>query len=72
MAIARALLIRPEWLFLDEATSSLDDASEAALYTLLCERLPDTAIVSIAHRADLARFHYRTLQLRRWDGLALV
>ena len=72
VAIARALLIRPEWLFLDEATSSLDDASEAALYTLLCERLPDTAIVSIAHRADLARFHHRTLQLRRGDGLALA
>jgi putative ATP-binding cassette transporter len=65
VAIARALLIQPRWLFLDEATSSLDPASEGALYTLLCERLPDTAIISIAHRPELARFHHRGIRLDR-------
>ncbi len=65
VAIARALLIRPRWLFLDEATSSLDHDSESALYTLLCERLPDTAIISIAHRPELARFHHRGVRLDR-------
>jgi putative ATP-binding cassette transporter len=63
VAIARALLIQPRWLFLDEATSSLDPESESALYALLCERLPDTAIISIAHRAELARFHHRGVRL---------
>jgi putative ATP-binding cassette transporter len=61
LALARALLQRPDWLFLDEATSSLDAETEAALYKLLLERLPETTFVSIAHRADLAAFHRRRL-----------
>ena len=69
VAVARALLLKPDWLFLDEATASLDAGSEARLYGLLVERLPGTAIVSIAHREAVARFHTRHLVLR--DG-ALV
>ena len=63
VAFARALLEKPAWLFLDEATSSLDDASQAQLYELLTERLKHTTIVSIAHRNDLARFHEQRLEL---------
>ena len=59
VAIARALLLRPEWLFLDEATASLDGEAETMLYGLLRDRLPGTALVSIAHRPALARFHDR-------------
>jgi putative ATP-binding cassette transporter len=62
LALARALLIRPDFLFLDEATASLDPASEAALHGLLTERLPQTAILSIAHRESLARFHPHRLR----------
>jgi putative ATP-binding cassette transporter len=62
LALARAILQRPDWLFLDEATSALDPETEAALYKLLLERLPETALVSIAHRTDLAAFHRRRLQ----------
>jgi len=65
VAFARALLEKPAWLFLDEATSSLDDASQAALYQLLTDRLTHTTIVSIAHRNDLARFHGQRLELQR-------
>ena len=32
LAVARALIAAPDWLFLDEATSALDEASEGALY----------------------------------------
>ena len=64
VAVARALLLKPDWLFLDEATASLDPASEARLYALLVERLSGTAIVSIAHREAVARFHTRHLVLR--------
>ena len=63
IAIARALLQKPGWLFLDEATSALDEHSEAELYKLLRERLPETAIVSIGHRASLRQFHDRFLEL---------
>jgi vitamin B12/bleomycin/antimicrobial peptide transport system ATP-binding/permease protein len=64
LSIARALLQKPQWLFLDEATGALDEASEAALYRLMIERLPNTAIVSIGHRASLAPFHRRFFALK--------
>jgi len=65
LGIARALLQAPDYLFLDEATASLDEPSEAALYRLLQERLPGTAIISIGHRGTLAAFHRRRLALER-------
>jgi len=63
VAFARAILEKPAWLFLDEATSNLDDASQAELYALLTDRLKHTTIVSIAHRNELARFHGQRLEL---------
>jgi putative ATP-binding cassette transporter len=64
LSIARALLQKPKWLFLDEATAALDEDSEAELYRLLIERLPDSAIVSIGHRSSLVEFHERFLELK--------
>jgi putative ATP-binding cassette transporter len=63
LTIARALIVRPDWLFLDEATSGLDPDSEAAVYSLLRQRLPHTTIVSIAHRQEVAHFHTRTIHI---------
>ena len=65
LGIARALLHAPDYLFLDEATASLDEASEAALYRLLEQRLGRATIVSIGHRATLAAFHRRRLTFSR-------
>ena len=65
LALARALLARPDWLFLDEATASLDPEAEASLYRLLQKRLPDTTLVSIAHRPAVAAFHGRHLVFER-------
>jgi putative ATP-binding cassette transporter len=67
LGIARAILLAPDYLFLDEATASLDEAAEAAVYKLLEERLPDTTVVSIGHRSTLAAFHTRKLSVSR-DG----
>jgi putative ATP-binding cassette transporter len=67
LSIARALLQKPHWLFLDEATAALDEGSEAALYRLLIDRLPGTAIVSIGHRSSLVQFHSRFFELKPDD-----
>jgi putative ATP-binding cassette transporter len=68
LAAARAIVYRPDWLFLDEATASLDEAAEAAVYGALKERLPDTTIVSIGHRPSLQKWHDRQIELRREPG----
>jgi putative ATP-binding cassette transporter len=63
LAIARALLNKPDWLFLDEATAALDQDTENYLYRLLRERLPDTTLISIAHRPHVVAHHRRRLEL---------
>ncbi len=68
VALARALLAKPDWLFLDEATASLDPEAEADLYHTLRTRLPNTTLVSIAHRPSVAAFHDRRMVLRREEG----
>jgi len=71
LALARVLLQEPEWVFLDKATSALDEATEARVYELLAERLPRAAIVTAAHRPAVARFHSREWRLRsRGEGPA--
>ncbi|MGO3934447.1 ABC transporter ATP-binding protein/permease [Rhodopseudomonas pseudopalustris] len=67
LGIARALLHRPDFLFLDEATASLDEPSEAAMYQLLQERLPGTTLISIGHRSTLTAMHSRKIVMER-DG----
>jgi putative ATP-binding cassette transporter len=63
LAIARALLHAPDYLFLDEATASLDEEAEASLYRLLHERLKGATIVSIGHRSTLSALHRRRIEL---------
>jgi len=69
LAFARALLTRPDWLFLDEATASLPEDAQDALYRVVRERLPRTTLVSIGHRASLAGHHERQLA---WRGESLA
>jgi len=72
LAVARALLQEPDYLFLDEATASLDEAAEAMLYRLMQERLKDTTIISIGHRSTLGAFHRRRVQVVPGEAAADV
>lgn len=58
-----ALLAKPDWLFLDEATASLDVESEKAFFEALQRCLPNTTIVSIAHRPEVKTYHQRHLEI---------
>ncbi|WP_035890521.1 ATP-binding cassette domain-containing protein, partial [Kosakonia radicincitans] len=72
IAFARMLLIKPRYLFLDEATSAVDLQTEAALYQLLEEA--GTAWISVGHRPSVMRFHRKALRLHEggsWELLTM-
>ncbi|HEY9248778.1 MAG TPA: ATP-binding cassette domain-containing protein, partial [Rariglobus sp.] len=69
VALARIFLLKPEWLFLDEATSAMDEAAEHAFYLSLRATLPDIAYLTIAHRSTLKALHARHFRvLTHEDG----
>lgn len=63
LAFARALLFAPQWLYMDEATSAMDEEDEATLYQALIDELPGLSIVSVGHRSSLKRFHGRHVRI---------
>jgi putative ATP-binding cassette transporter len=65
LSFARAFLQRPDWLFLDEATASLDLVAEEELYEKLKIALPGLTMISIAHRPAVAQFHDRVLTVEQ-------
>ncbi|MFC1456689.1 ABC transporter ATP-binding protein/permease [Microvirga arabica] len=68
LAVARALLAKPDWLFLDEATAALDEPTEAEVYRIIKEKLPQTTVVSIGHRSTLAAFHDRRIDMKKTES----
>mgnify|MGYP006167242311 CR=1 FL=1 len=70
LAIARALLKKPRWLFVDEASSALDETAERTLYERLNAMVAkeNGAMVSIAHRPTVAAFHQRLWTLEPVAG----
>ncbi|MBL8436725.1 MAG: ABC transporter ATP-binding protein/permease [Zoogloeaceae bacterium] len=72
LAIARVLLARPQIIFLDEASSALDEGLEHAMYTLLRTALPEAVLVSVGHRSSLVGFHGQTLDLTGGGAWRLV
>lgn len=61
LGIARAMLYNPDYMFFDEATASMDEKSEAELYSMLLERMKATTLISIGHRTSLEKFHEKTI-----------
>jgi vitamin B12/bleomycin/antimicrobial peptide transport system ATP-binding/permease protein len=63
IAFARLLAIKPKAVFLDEATSAVDEALEFLLYNLLRTELPDCIVVSVSHRSTIEHHHHQELAL---------
>ncbi|MGH7020433.1 MAG: ABC transporter ATP-binding protein/permease [Brevundimonas sp.] len=63
LAGGRAILAEPDYLFVDEATSALDPQLETGLYALISQQLPRVALISVAHRPEVAQHHDRILAL---------
>jgi len=63
LALARVLLLRPDWVALDEATSSLDATAEAEILSLINRTLPDTTILCVSHRDPLPLSPYSIWQI---------
>jgi putative ATP-binding cassette transporter len=65
LAVARALLAKPDWLFLDEATASLDEKLEGEIYEVIRRELPQASIVSIGHRSTLRAMHDELIAMEK-------
>ena len=63
IAFARVVLHRPDAVFLDEATSAVEEGLEFALYELLRTELPDTIVVSVGHHSAVEQHHQKHLTL---------
>lgn len=63
LAFARVFAKRPRWVFLDEATSAMDEETESRLYGHLAQ-LPGITVVSVGHRSTLDKWHGRVWPLK--------
>lgn len=63
IAFARILLIRPKAVFLDEATSAVDEGLEYSLYKLVRTEVPEMILLSVGHRSTIDQHHTQLLEL---------
>ena len=63
LGLARVLLYRPKWLFIQEALDSLTPEGETQMMELLIKDLPDAAILSISNQPTVEAFHQRRLKI---------
>jgi len=65
LGLARVLLQRPAWVFMEEATDGFDPEGERQILEMLIHELPDATLLNISFHPDLAPLHHRTLMLTR-------
>lgn len=64
ISILRAIIAKPKWLLMDEATSSLDTTTEKKIMDLLHKSLPETTFISVGHRQSLTEWHTRVIDFQ--------
>jgi len=68
IAFIRVLIHKPDWIFLDESTSSLDLGSEKLVYDILKTELPHCSIVSVGHRPSLDAYHDKIIDIGQYNS----
>ena len=68
LSLARALLHKPQILFLDEATNQLDGESALTLMQTLKRALPDTLVIGISHQPEIQALFGRRIGLEDKTG----
>jgi putative ATP-binding cassette transporter len=71
LTFARALLHQPDWIVIDDATATLDEAMEKRVYDLLAQKLPQTSVLSITNRPAIAQYHQRRWTIAPGAGSAV-
>lgn len=73
LGFARLLLHRPNWIFIQEATDTLDGDSEEDMMRLVQEEFEGATIITVGYRPALEAYHQRKLTLvRNTDGLVMI
>mgnify|MGYP001175460117 CR=1 FL=1 len=68
LGFARLLIRRPDWIFVEDATDSLDPKSEEDMLRLIDEEFPNATVITIGSHPGLEDHHRRKLVLERQDG----
>jgi putative ATP-binding cassette transporter len=63
LGMARLLLNRPQWIFLQEAFDSLDPEEEEKMLHLIADELPESTLLAISHLPNGINFYSRRLAL---------
>jgi vitamin B12/bleomycin/antimicrobial peptide transport system ATP-binding/permease protein len=68
LGFARLLLKRPDWIFMEEATDTLDSASQRAIMDLLRTEFAKGTVIAIGHHDALAGIETRRFVLERGEN----
>lgn len=71
VGFARLLLHAPKWIFIQEATDTLDPGAEAEIMQVLLEDLPDATLITVGHRHSLEAYFPRKVTFERAPGGAV-
>ncbi len=63
LGLARVLLQRPAWVFMEEATNTFDPKGERLILEMLQRKLPNMTMLNISFNPDLKNLHHRALVL---------
>ena len=61
LGMVRLLLQRPKWVLIQESFDSLSPEGEIEMYRLICQELPDSALLTVSNQPIAEAFHPRKI-----------